>query len=96
VCPGDPNYLFGSPLFDKATIHLTNGKDFTIVTQGNGPQKFYIEGATLNGEAWNKVFIGHDQIVCGGQLLFNMASFPNYHWAVGLESRPASAIMQIK
>jgi putative alpha-1,2-mannosidase len=96
VCPGDPNYLLASPLFDQATIHLANGKDFTIITKENGPQKFYIDGATLNGQPLNKVFISHDQIVSGGQLLFNMASFPNYHWAVGPESRPPSAIQQIK
>jgi len=83
-------------VFDKATIHLANGKDFTIVTKENGPQKFYIDSATLNGEPWNKVFISHDQLVSGGQLVFNMTSFPNYHWAVSSESRPPSAILPIK
>jgi predicted alpha-1,2-mannosidase len=92
VCPGDPNYAFGSPLFDKATLHLTNGKDFIISTKANGPQKYYIEGATLNGQPWNKIYISHDQILNGGELNFNMASFPNYHWATGVDSRPPAAV----
>ena len=25
VCPGTPEYVLGSPLFDKATLHLENG-----------------------------------------------------------------------
>jgi len=96
VCPGDPNYAFGSPLFDKATLHLTNGKDFIISTKANGPQKYYIDGATLNGQPWNKIYISHDQILNGGELNFNMASFPNYHWATGVDSRPPAAVSALQ
>ena len=49
VCPGDPNYLVSSPLFDKATLKLASGKTFTISTSNNGPQKPYIQSAGLNG-----------------------------------------------
>ena len=27
VCPGDPTYLIGSPLFDRATLTLPDGQD---------------------------------------------------------------------
>jgi len=96
VCPGDPDYLFGSPLFDQATIHQANHPDFTIITKENGPQKYYIDGATLNGNPLNKVYISHDQILSGGELIFNMDSFPNYNWATDPESRPPSAIQQLQ
>ena len=89
VCPGDPVYLIGSPLFDKATMHLGNaGKTFTITANHNGPQEFYIQSAMLNGQPDNNVFIRHDQIMSGGELTFEMGSAPNYDWGVAPESRP--------
>jgi len=96
VCPGTPDYLIGSPVFDKATLSLGNGKTFTITARNNGPQEYYIEGAKLNGEPFEKIFITHDQILRGGELNFQMASFPNYHWGVDLENRPPSPLQYLR
>ncbi|MGA2248640.1 MAG: GH92 family glycosyl hydrolase [Verrucomicrobiota bacterium] len=96
VCPGTPVYLIGSPVFDQATLHLENGKTFTIAAENNGPQEYYIDGAKLDGEAWDKIYITHDQILQGGKLSFQMASFPNYHWAVSAESRPPSPMLNLR
>ena len=96
VCPGTPDYLFGSPLFDSATLHLVNGRTFTITAKNNGPQEFYIDGATLNGQPFDKIYLTHDQIIHGGELMLQMASFPNYHWATSPDSRPRSALSQLK
>jgi predicted alpha-1,2-mannosidase len=90
VCPGDPNYLIGSPLFDKATLHLANGKTFTIIAKNNGPQKPYIQSATLNGDSFDKTFISHNQILNGGELEFEMGSAPNEYW--GISNRPVSPL----
>ena len=95
VCPGDPNYLVSSPLFDKATLKLASGKTFTISASNNGPQKPYIQSAGLNGNGFDKVYISHEEIVRGGELTFRMDSAPNEKWAVKSESRPASAMLQI-
>lgn len=92
VCPGDPNYEIGSPLFDKAVLHLANGNTFTINASHNGPQEFYIQSARLNGEPFDQVFISHEQIIDGGELEFDMGSAPNYQWGSSLQSRPASPL----
>jgi predicted alpha-1,2-mannosidase len=92
VCPGDANYLIGSPLFGKATLHLPNGKTFTIVAGHNGAQELYIQSAALNGESFDKTFLRHEQIVNGGELKFEMGSAPNYNWGVSSESRPVSPL----
>jgi predicted alpha-1,2-mannosidase len=92
VCPGDPIYFIGSPLFDKATLHLAGGKTFTITADHNGPQEFYIQGATLNGQPFDKTYISHDQIINGGDLTFQMGSAPNFNWGVSPDSCPPSAI----
>ena len=96
VCPGTPDYLFGSPVFTKATLGFGNGKTFTIIGKDNAPQEYYIDGAKLNGQTYVKIYITHDQIVQGGELVFEMASFPNYHWAVRPESRPSSAMLGVR
>ncbi|HWH69061.1 MAG TPA: glycoside hydrolase family 92 protein, partial [Candidatus Sulfotelmatobacter sp.] len=88
VCPGDTNYLLGSPLFKRATLTLPKGKTFTLSAQHSGPQTPYINGATLNGKPFNRTYLAHDEIVNGGEMTFDMVSAPNYKWAVGLEARP--------
>ncbi len=92
VCPGEPNYVIGSPLFDRATLNLSNGKHFTITATHNGSQEFYIRGATLNDEDYDKTYLPHDAIVKGGELVFRMSSQPNTRWGSSPESRPGSPL----
>ena len=95
VTPGDTSYLIGSPLFDRAILTLPEGKTFTITAKDNGPQRPYIRGAMLDGQPFNKVFLTHEEIVRGGELVFRMNSAPDYKWATGPEARPASALRQM-
>jgi predicted alpha-1,2-mannosidase len=92
VCPGDTAYCIGSPLFDRATLTLAGGKPFTITTEHNGPQRPYIRGAKLNGQPFDKVFLTHDQLVAGGEIIFDMTSAPDHHWATAPASRPPAAM----
>jgi predicted alpha-1,2-mannosidase len=96
VCPGDPIYFIGSPLFNQAVLHLQNGKTFTITADHNMPQEYYIESATLNGKTFDKVYLTHDQIMNGGELKLEMGSAPNYHWGNSDDSRPPSPISLLK
>ena len=95
VCPGDPHYVIGSPVFRKATIHLVNGQTFTITAKDNGPQEYYIQDANLNGAPFDKTYISQKQIEHGGELSFQMGSFPNYNWGVAAESVPPSPILDL-
>jgi predicted alpha-1,2-mannosidase len=92
VCPGDPNYLIGSPLFDKVTVSLQNGKTFTVTAKGNGYQEYYIRGATLNGETLNKTYFSHKDILDGADLVLMMNSQPNKKWGSAPENLPPSAL----
>lgn len=90
VCPGTPEYVIGSPLFDKATVHLPNGKTFVVNTENNGPLRPYIQSATLGGEPFNRCFLTHDEITSGGQVTFRMDSYKNEKWAADEAARPFS------
>ena len=95
VCPGDTAYLIGSPLFDRATITLANGKTFSMVARGNGPDHPYLHGAELNGKPFNRIYLRHEELVRGGELVLQMASTPDKTWAVAPESRPPAALSRL-
>lgn len=80
VCPGSEDYAIGSPLVDKAVIHLENGKQFVIHANGNDKANVYIGSAKLNGATYNKSYIKYKDIAQGGDLEFNMAAEPNKNW----------------
>ena len=50
VLPGNNQYILGSPLFDKITIHQENGKDFVITAVNNSGQNKYVNALKLNGK----------------------------------------------
>jgi len=90
VCPGTDQYVIGSPVFNKVTINLENGKQFVIKANGNNSSNVYIQNATLNGNVYTKNFIRHEDIVNGGSLEFNMSDKPNQSRGLGKEDRPFS------
>jgi len=90
VCPGQDQYVIGSPVFDKVEIRLVNGKKFTIKAQGVGAKSVYIRSATLNGTDYPKSFITFPDIMKGGELVFKMDSDPNKEWGTAMENRPSA------
>jgi len=92
VCPGSGEYILGTPLFKKITIHLENGKKFIINAKGKSRQKFYIQSAKLNGQEYSKSFIKHSDIMKGGSIDFLMNKNPNKEWGKGEGNEPVSSI----
>tara|TARA_B100000575_G_scaffold240610_1_gene203415 strand:+ start:1905 stop:4250 length:2346 start_codon:yes stop_codon:yes gene_type:complete len=90
VTPGVPEYVFGSPLFKKATINLQNGNKFTIYAEGNNHKNPYIKSLKLNGVNYNKTWIDYNDIQKGGNLNFEMDIKPNKDFGISSESKPYS------
>jgi len=90
VCPGQPEYALGSPLFDKVTLNLENGKQFVIQADHNLPENVYIDKATLNGKDYSKNYLKHEDIRQGGKLIFDMSPKPNLKRGTGVNDRPYS------
>ncbi|MEX0981496.1 MAG: GH92 family glycosyl hydrolase [Bacteroidales bacterium] len=80
VTPGLPTYAISSPIFEKATIHLENGNDFTIIADGASKKNKYIQKAFINGKEINSPFITHEQIMSGATLELVLSDFPNKEW----------------
>nr|WP_321523118.1 GH92 family glycosyl hydrolase [uncultured Macellibacteroides sp.] len=90
VCPGVPEYVIGSPIFDKITFHLENGRNFTVIARNNSDENCFIQSATLDGVPYNRSYIYHNDIINGRTLVLEMGSRPNKKWALTQDSRPYS------
>jgi len=86
VTPGVPIYDLCSPVFDRITIRLHNGKTLRIICKDNSRDNKYIQSIRLNGKPLNQVWFRHADIVNGGTLELQMGNTPNEK----LGSDPAS------
>ncbi len=77
VCPGTDEYVMGSPVFEKATITLEDGKQFVIEAKNNSKDHVYIQSAKLNGETHTRNYIRYQDLVSGGILTLEMGDQPN-------------------
>jgi len=84
--PGVPAYELGSPVFDRVTIHLENGKTFTLIAKNNSRDNKYIQSVKLDGKLLNQIWFRHAEIVNGGTMEFQMGNAPNH----SLGSDPAT------
>ena len=92
VNPSNGAYVFGSPLFDKASIALPENKKFTIIAKENSDHNIYIQSVELNGKDYKYSYITHKDIVKGGELIFNMGPKPNKNFGKEKEFRPQSIV----
>ncbi|WP_334124620.1 GH92 family glycosyl hydrolase [Empedobacter brevis] len=90
VCPATDEYVIGSPLFKKATIHLENGKTIQFVAENNSEENIYVKFIEVNEKKYSQNFFKHTELLKGAKIEFNMSSKPNKNRGIGLEDRPYS------
>lgn len=88
VTPGDDKYIIGSPLFDKVTVNLENGKKFVITAKNNSAQNIYIQSALLNGKEHKASYLNYQELLNGGEIVFEMGAQPNKKWGQSMTDRP--------
>ena len=69
---GSAEYVIGTPLFTKATLHLAGDKDFTILAPNKTPERVHVKSVTLNGKKVKDYKLTHQQLMDGGVLEFKM------------------------
>ncbi len=90
VTPGTDEYVFGSPLFKKATLNFENGKKLVIEAIENNQQNIYIQDIRLNGNRIDRNFITHDELLNGGELIFSMGPEPGKNRGTSENAKPFS------
>ncbi|MGI4805926.1 MAG: GH92 family glycosyl hydrolase, partial [Janthinobacterium lividum] len=71
--PGSDQYSLGSPAVDGATIQLAEGKTLEIIAKNQSAKNVYVKEVLLNGQALNRNYITHSEILGGGKLVFVMS-----------------------
>ena len=82
--PAEPTFQLGSPAFDKVVVHLNplnaTGRKLVIETKGNGPEAYYVQGATFNGKPLEENWLYRKDILAGGKLTLQMGVEPSDCW----------------
>ncbi|UWE10844.1 GH92 family glycosyl hydrolase [Actinacidiphila bryophytorum] len=86
---GNDNYVIGSPLFTKATVHLDNGRDIVVNARNNSRSNVYVQSLKVNGKSWDKVYLTQAQLSAGAVLDFTMGAKPS-SWGTGKNALPPS------
>jgi predicted alpha-1,2-mannosidase len=90
VCPGTDQYVLGSPLFQKVTLKLENGKTVTINAPASSAENKYIQSLSLNGQQYGKNWISHKTLLNGSTLHFSMTAAPNKQRGTTADAYPFS------
>ena len=90
VDPVSTNYVFGSPLLDRAELALGGNRTLVIETIGNSTDTPYIQSVTWNGQPWTRSWISHVELAKGGTLAFTMGRTPNPTFGRDAKDRPPS------
>ena len=90
VDPVSGNYVFGTPLFDRATVHLGGSKKLAIEAERASPGDLYIQSVMLNGKPHAKTWFRHADIADGGRIVFQMGSRPNKQFGAEESAAPPS------
>ena len=80
VLAGSDEYQIGTPFFENVRIDYPSGRTFDISAHGVSPDAYYVQSATLNGEAFDRTWVTYDQLMAGGELAFEMGDEPS-DWA---------------
>ncbi|HBF21267.1 MAG TPA: sugar hydrolase [Cryomorphaceae bacterium] len=74
VTPGSPDYALGSPSVKEAKIHLANGNTLSITAENQSEKNVYVKRVLLNGVPLKGHQIAHQDLMKGGELVFEMSS----------------------
>lgn len=86
---GSGEYAIGSPLFEKATVRMDNGKTLVVKAPKNSARNIYVQGLRVNGETWSSTALPHSVLARGGVLEFDMGPRPS-KWGTGAKAAPVS------
>jgi predicted alpha-1,2-mannosidase len=89
VCPGTPEYVIGTPLFEKVKMQLPSGNTLTISAPG-ADEKTFIQSAEFQGDNLERSYLNHHELLKGGSLKFEMGKSPNKNLWTSPESFPYS------
>lgn len=90
VDPVSTQYVFGTPLFDRATLMLAGGKKLVLEARRATPESIYIQGVELSGKPHPNSWFSHAEVAEGGRFTFHLGPQPAPHFGKELCCRPGA------
>ena len=74
VCPGSGQYALGTPYFKSMKLHLENGLQVSIQSEGDG---CYVDDMQMNGKKYDLNYLDLNSLMQGAQISFRLSEKPN-------------------
>ena len=74
VCPGSGQYALGIPYFKSMKLHLENGLQVSIQSEGDG---CYVDDMQMNGKKYDLNYLDLNSLRQGAQISFRLSEKPN-------------------
>ncbi|KAM5475467.1 hypothetical protein MauCBS54593_001156 [Microsporum audouinii] len=69
-----PVYLLSSPWFSNVSVSVGDNSRLIITAENLSEKSYFVQSVRVNGKAWTKSWIGHDDIKDGGTIEFVLGS----------------------
>jgi predicted alpha-1,2-mannosidase len=90
--PGTDYYHVGTPSFPKVSLSLENSKKLVIIAKNLSDKNIYVKSLLINKKSLSRSFIRHQEIMNGGEIVFEMSDKPSDNWGIGDQNEPRTAI----
>ena len=87
VCPGSGQYVLGTPYFKSMKLHLENGKEVDIQSEGKG---CYVDDMLLNGKSYQHNYLDMRSLMQGTQITYRLSEQPNLQRGIHKDDAPYS------
>ena len=87
VCPGSGQYVLGTPYFKSMKLHLENGKEVDILSEGKG---CYVDEMLLNGKSYQHNYLDMRSLMQGTQITYRLSEQPNLQRGTQEDDAPYS------
>ena len=74
VCPGTGQYVLGTPYFKSMKLHLENGQQVSIQSEGKG---CYVDEMLLDGKLYEHNYLDMNALKQGANIAFRLSEKPN-------------------
>ena len=74
VCPGTGQYVLGTPYFKTMKLHLENGQQVSIQSEGKG---CYVDEMLLDGKLYEHNYLDMNALRQGANIAFRLSEKPN-------------------
>ena len=96
VCPGSGQYVLGAPYLPYSKISLPDGKTLEIKAPLVSDRNRYVQKVLIDGKAYSKMYITHEEIMKGGTIEFVMGPKPAARRGLADADKPYSLTPRVR